>query len=422
VRRRGAALAALAGLVVAFAGCGGHKPPAPTPTATPSPAPTATPVPGRPSLAVGITEPNANLVSATAALPEPWAGWRDALGRLHPAFYRLVLDWPSLQPSAGAPANLAAPNGGCMRMVQPCLGFAGVRDQLRALASRQRQGGWVGLAVITGTPDWAAEPPSRCDRPGTPARARPPRPAALAGYRRLVSDVLALARREGADLRYWSAWNEPNHPDFLSPPCGTSAAAAYTPLARALHDALAAAPGDPQRAAPGDPQQVLGETAGLVRTGRHTTSVARFIGELPSDLVCSSTIYDQHAYVGGADPVDAVARALAAHHCARPHSIWITETGVGPAPRALSAAARLRHDRHGCEALHRRLVRWWHDPRVTAAFQYTLREDDRFPTGLVSTDLTRALPALGEWTAWGSGRPPGAPPPGVACGGVGGAG
>jgi hypothetical protein len=319
-----------------------------------------------------------------------------------------VIDWPALQPSR-APANLAGLNLGCMRTLKPCLPFAGLRDQLRALATRQRQGGWAGLAVISGTPDWAATPPSPCDRPGTPPNARPPRPGALAAYRRLVAQVLALARREGATLRYWSAWNEPNHPAFLSPPCGHTAAGEYTPIARALAEALAAAPGDQV--------QVVGETAGLVRSGAHTTSVSRFIAGLPDDVVCSSTIYDQHAYVGGPDPVAAVAHALAAHHCPRRHTIWITETGVGPAPHDLSAAAKLQHDRRGCELLHRRLVRWWRDPRVTAAFQYTLREDDEFPTGLVSTDLRRALPALAEWTAWGSGRAPAAPPPPAACGG-----
>jgi hypothetical protein len=318
-----------------------------------------------------------------------------------------VLDWAALQPTR-SPANLGAANGGCMRAARPCLPFAGLRDQLRALASRQREGGWVGLAVITGTPAWAASPPSGCDRVGTTASARPPRADALGEYRRLVADVLALARREGAQLRYWSAWNEPNHPQFLSPPCGTTAGAAYTQLARALGDALAAAPGDQE--------EVLGETAGVLRARRYRTSVSGFIAELPDDLVCSTTIYDQHAYVGGPDPVDAAARALAAHGCPRGHEIWITETGVGRAPRGLSAAARVRHDRRGCEALHRRLVRWWRDPRVGAAFQYTLREDDKFPTGLVSTDLSRALPALGEWMAWGAGRPPNAPPPAAACG------
>jgi hypothetical protein len=351
---------------------------------------------GGAGLAVGVTEPNPNLVAApgTFGVPQPWARWRDALGRLHPAYYRLVLDWSALQPTR-RPANLAALDLGCMRTMLPCLPFAGVRDQLRALASRQRRGGWIGVVVITGTPDWAAGPPSRCEPRGTLLHARSPRAGALAAYRRLVADVLALARRVGAQLRYWSAWNEPNHPQFLSPPCGETRAAAYAPIARALRTALAAAPGDQT--------QLVGETAEL-------RSLPRFIAQLPRDVVCSPPIYAQHAYIGGRDPVNTVARALAARGC--PHRVWITETGVGTPPFRLSASARVRHR---CAALHRRLVRWWRDPHVPVAFQYTLREDNRFPTGLVSTDLSHALPALAEWTAWGGSRAPGAPPPTPAC-------
>ena len=114
-----------------------------------------------------------------ARLPAPWSAARDALGAIKPSFYRLVIDWASVQPSADAPADLSAPNGGCMRAIGPCLGYAGVRDQLRALASRQREGGWQALAVLTTTPDWAAAPPAGCERPGTRDRNRPPRAEAL---------------------------------------------------------------------------------------------------------------------------------------------------------------------------------------------------------------------------------------------------
>jgi hypothetical protein len=151
-----------------------------------------------------------------------------------------------------------------------------------------------------------------------------------------------------------------------------------------------------------------------MRRRPHATTVARFIAQLPRDVACAGPIYDEHAYVGGPDPVDAVASGLAAHGCPGAQ-IWITETGVGAAPPSLSSAARRRDDARGCEALHRRLVRWWADPRVPVAIQYTLREDNLFPTGLVSTDLSHALPALAEWTAWGAGRAPSAPPPSADC-------
>ena len=67
--------------------------------------------------------------------------WQDELARIRPSVYRLVVVWSQVQPRADAPADLARLDLGCMRAVQPCAPYAGVRDQLRALASRQREGG-----------------------------------------------------------------------------------------------------------------------------------------------------------------------------------------------------------------------------------------------------------------------------------------
>jgi hypothetical protein len=380
-----------------------------TPTAAPSASPAGPPAAGT-GLAVGLTEPNPNLI-ATAAVPSPWSAWRDAVAAIHPAFYRLVIDWAALQPSAASPPDLGAENGGCMRASPPCLGWGGVRAQLKALAERQRTGGWEGVVVLTGTPEWAAAPASGCERTQATPLSRPPRGDALGAYETLVRDVLAAAREEGARLTYWSAWNEPNHPAFISPQraaCDASspslAPSAYAVLVRALRSALA-----------GRGQLILGETAGLLKPTPRTSSVQEFIAGLPGDVVCASTVWSQHAYIGGPDPVRPVAAALAARGCPKPFTIWITETGVGKAPSALSAATPTTADATGCEALHARLVHWYDDPQVTAAFQYTVREDDTFPTGLVSTDLASARPALKEWQAWGGTRTPSAPPPLAAC-------
>jgi hypothetical protein len=380
------------------------------------PAPAPTPPPAGRGLAVGVTEFNPNLVAAPEAkqVPEPWNGVRDKLGTIKPAYFRLVIDWASIQPSAEAPANMDASQGGCMREVGPCLGWGGVREQLRALASRQREGGWTTLVVFTSTPDWAASAASGCERPQTGPRSRPPRADALPAYQALVEKVIATAREEGAALTYFAPWNEPNHPAFISPQraaCDPSspslASAAYAQLATAMQQALAAAPGDQQL--------VLGETAGLMKTTRYVTSVPDFIAGLPKDLVCATTVWTQHAYIGGDDPVEKASAALDAFGCGHPFTLWITETGVGPAPKDLSAGASISDAAAGCKALHDQLVRWWEDPRVTIAFQYTVREDDKFPTGLVSTDLTHERPALKEWTAWGGGRAPTDPPPPSTC-------
>jgi hypothetical protein len=292
-----------------------------------------------------------------------------------------------------------------------------VRDQLRALASRQRSGpgAWQALVVITDTPAWAAAPPSGCRRGAVGTVGAPVRPEALPAYEKMVIDVLAEARRIGADLRYWTPWNEPNLAYFLAPQRSTcqadapsTAAAAYVPLARALQRALAAAPGEQELA--------LAELAGIVKPTSRRTTVARFVAALPQDLVCAAAVWTQHAYVGGPDPVDELARAVRSRGCPGPlPPVWITETGVGAVDSALAAARGITSEQQGCRRLHDRLDAWWRDPRVTAAFQYTFREDNLFPTGLVSTDLTQARPTLSEWQAWGERASPSAPPPLDAC-------
>jgi hypothetical protein len=383
--------------------------PAPTTTATPTPTPLPLDAPtDGPSLALGITEFNPNLVADLGYPIGPeWARRRKQLVRIRPAVYRIVVPWSSSQPDPSGPPILNAPSSGCMRDKGPCAQLAGVRDQLRALAVR----GWQGMVVITGMPPWAAAHVPGCRR-STSSTAAGPRASALPAYRRLVAQVLALAREEGADVRYVSPWNEPNHPYFLAPQraaCDAAspslAAKPYAALARAAAAELA-----------GGQELVLGETAGILEPTARATSVPELIRALPRRLVCSARVWSQHAYIGGTDPVAAVTRALDSRRCPRRQAIWITETGVGPAPGGLSLARGITSERQGCRLLHRRLVDWYENPRVTLAVQYTFREDDQFPTGLVTTDLEHARPALREWQAWGARPTPASPPPRSTCG------
>jgi hypothetical protein len=76
------------------------------------------------------------------------------------------------------------------------------------------------------------------------------------------------------------------------------------------------------------------------------------------------------------------------------HDIWVTETGARNTAQDVPPLRR-------CQNMHRRLQTWYLDPQVTAAFQFTVREDDRFPYGLISTGPHAAYPALGMWQAWG---------------------
>ncbi len=379
------------------------------PVPTPVPEQPALDVPAaEPALAIGITEFNPNLFApdTVLAVPPPWRRWRKELVRIRPAVYRLVVEWNDVQPRADAPADLTVLSQGCMRAVPPCAPYGGVLGQLRGAAAR----GWEVLVVFTGTPKWAGGGPRGCRRE---AFASAPRD--LRAYRQMVSDLIDLADTEGIELRYFSPWNEPNHPYFLSPQRKACDALApslavrpYARLAEALQTELAAHGGDRRL--------VLGETAGILEPSSRATGVAEMIQGLPRELVCAAPVWSQHAYIGGTDPVATVKAALSTHRCPREHAIWITETGVGPAPGGLSLARGITSEKQGCRLLHRRLRQWYRDPRVTLAAQYTFREDDLFPTGLVTTDLARARPALREWQAWGRRDDPADPPPPSTCG------
>ena len=315
---------------------------------------------------------------------------------MNPGLYRLVVDWSSSEP------DLAKPQAGCMRDVQPCAGYEGLREQLQAVAAQ----GWETLIVFTGTPERYAAGPSGCERAGTQPRSRPPTDYEAFGM--FIEKVQDLVVDTKAKVRYWSPWNEPNHPFGLSTQrskCSAKAKAlspgVYAKLATTLQEHLK----------PGQ-DLVLGELAGLLQRKPKYVDVPTFIRRLPTELVCAAPIFTQHGYVGGPDPVDEVDDALKTHQCPRGHQIWMTETGAGGTRRGQERGSS---ETRACRILHKRLQRWYEDPRVTAAFQYTLREDDRFPTGLVSVDLQKAYPTLAAWTAWGERDSPEAEPPRATC-------
>jgi hypothetical protein len=402
----------------------------------------APPEPAEPAsegrLAVGLSERNASLLWADgAARVDPGLEpYRALVSRLRPAYYRLAVDWAQLQPSPGRPADLAKPDDGCLRGIAPCGAYAGIRDQLRAVASQQRAvrvgapdtpdasgsaGAWEVVVVLYGVPDWAAAAPSGCERPGTQARSRPVSDTGLRGYRRLVRDLDALARAEGVALRWWAPWNEPNQPFFVSPQrarCSTDAA----PLAPAVYARLVRAARDELRTLGGDRRLVLGELAGFDGPRPQGAGIAEFVAALPEDVACAGAVWSQHAYAepGAADrggPVGQLQRALDRRACTRDAPIWVTETGVGGARTGEERDTSPRALRRGCRILNALLRRWYRDKSVDAAFQYTVREDTAFPVGLADAALTRAYPTFDLWRAWAGGRAPDAPAPEAPCAG-----
>ena len=301
-----------------------------------------------------------------------------------------------------------------MRGLPPCRPYNGIRDTLRAIHSQQQAGnGFATMVVIYGVPDWAAASAHGCERDGITARSRPINAQGLDGYKRLVGSLQDLAKSEGVDINWWSPWNEPNGPFFISPQreqCkGSSkslAPAVYAKLARAMRTELE----------PGQ-QLVVGELAGLKNARKYGTSISEFFDGLPDDVVCNAGVFAQHQYSkrgGAADDPGAVGNledVLDRRACTKGKPIWVTESGVGGPHVGDERSPKDESIRADCQALNVSLRRWNDDPRVDAVFQYTFRDDPIFPVGLADAKLSKAWPAYDLFKAWGADRKPDGPAP-----------
>jgi hypothetical protein len=309
-----------------------------------------------------------------------------------PTYFRLVVDWAKMEGPDGA-VDVNLPRDGCLRSIGPCAAWAGIRQQLEAVKAAQTRspGHFRLMAVISEIPDDQAAPPSGCEPKGILPRSRAPKD--LAAYQDLIRQVNAEAARAGVKIEFWSPLNEPNHPYFLSPQrtrCDPDAPSASVPtyvnLARAMQQTLE----------PGQ-KLVLGELGGISNHPIISTTATDFARQLPKDLVCAADVISVHGYAPQPNPVPELEKTLP---CDTP--IWVTETGAKTPPLTPDEV---------CHTMDARLKEYYADPRIQAVFQYTLRDDPVFPTGLVSPDLTTAYPALNLWTQWSRG---GTPPQG-AC-------
>ena len=237
-----------------------------------------------------------------------------------------------------------------MRDVQPVRGFDGVRASSRRWPRRRRpaRGRCEVLVVISGTPSGLAAPAVGLRAGAAPSRARARRAptAAMAVYGKLITRLFDLAARDRASSSATGRpWNEPNHPYFISPAARRAAGPARRRRRSSRTSSwLASVMQASSTNEPGEQELVLGELAGLLRpqAGLHARC-QEFIAALPRDLVCGAPIFSQHGYVGGPDPVDEVADALAKHGCARrPRDLDHRDRRRTPAPRraAQTAAAR----------------------------------------------------------------------------------
>lgn len=366
--------------------------------------------------AFGLTEDNADLLWVSADRSSSggpaFDQARSALSALHPLYLRLLVDWAKLQPTAAHDASLGLMSDGCARSIAPCGAYAGLRAELAAIASQQRRASTEGAPAfrvvldIFGTPRWAASAPSGCEARDTASFSRRLAPGALVSYSKLIRSLVALGAQEGIALEWWSPWNEPNNATFMSPQrasCEAGAAplapSAYAELVRAMHAELAASPGTHHI--------LLGELAAYERDSPHRTSVASFVEQLPSDVVCVSETWAIHAYASRApagrtaDPVRMLESALDGRGpCGRRARIWVTEAGAGAPHPGQPRSPGAVDEREGCLALADQLQSWQGDPRVDAIMQYTFREDPAFPVGLVSADLSHYFLTYSLWRAY----------------------
>ena len=381
--------------------------PAPNQSTTALPASGPTGPTSAERLALGITEDNANLLWSPSGAHQPPAAFQDAqreLTALHPAYVRLLVDWAALQPRPDQAPALEGTVDGCAREVGPCGSYAGLREELAAIASQQRStGGYRVVLDISGVPPWAAQAPSGCEGTGSAGALAP---AAIAAYQSLIRSLAALGEQEGVALEWWSPWNEPNNLQDLSPQrarCSIRSPslvpAVYAQLARAMAAEL--------HSLGGERHLLLGELAGYTTGSPHRTSIAEFVAALPEEVICSSQTWSLHVYVtydgypAPVDPLRALEAALDARGpCGQRADIWITETGVGAPDPGRMGPPEAGGEQAGCRALAAQMLRWYGDRRLRAVFQYTFREDPDYPVGLISADLGHLYPVYYLWLAW----------------------
>ena len=251
-----------------------------------------------------------------------------------------------------------------MRDKPPCGAYLGLRDQLRALAARQKEGGWDGAR--------RAHRDARSGRRGPPgglrarrdtSRARARRAPTMADYGRFVGRVLAEARAAGASCATGARGTSPTTRSSsrrsgrsATRSAPSAAIAPYVAMARALKAALDARAGRPGARA---------RRAGRARRAAADDDVGLGVRRrLPRDSCARRAIWSQHGYVGGRDPVDDLERALRRKGCDAAGDLDHRDRRRRAAQRrgaADVAAAQVR----ACARLHRRLVRWYRDPRVT---------------------------------------------------------
>ncbi len=431
----GALLAALLLVGLGYLlGGGGHEPSergaaGGTQTApAPAPAP-STGADHSDELAVGLV--SRDVAALTPPSAGPIAGYdaaREVVTAMAPRYVRIDVRWDQLQPSADAPLDPGrVHDDGCGReAAPPCGPPISLTAVLAQVAAQQRAhpGAFRPLITFWGMPEWAGEAPTAgCRHDRVRAGARPLAAGREAAYQAAIRAVWTAVRDAGIAQSDWTPWNEPNAPYFVDPQrasCARDAEprspAPYGRMVVAMDETLRALRGDGPDAAR-DHRLVVGEVAAWGAPTSRVVTADEFLRALPDDVLCRADVIGLHGYLdarprdGRGEPVAAALGEVERRPCLDDAPVWITETGVGAPGSGRERTSDRATLRDECRLMHDQLTRWFHHPRITAAFQYSVRDDAAFPTGLVDEAVERTYPVADVWTAWGGARAPDDPPP-----------
>jgi hypothetical protein len=204
--------------------------------------------------------------------------------------------------------------------------------------------------------------------------------------------VTEAGKRWRTQVSLWSIWNEPNHPDFLTPQFAGRKGHRYPYSPKLYRSLFFAAKRGLVASGNGRDHVLMGETAprgtgSEVAPLRFLRGVLAPRGKFPADG------YAHHAYTTAAGPwfrphnpddvtigvlsrlthaLDAEARA---HRIRRGMPIYLTEFGIQSKPDPFIGVSWQR------QAEYRSIAESmaWHNPRVAAFSQYLMRDDNPRP-------------------------------------------
>jgi hypothetical protein len=277
-------------------------------------------------------------------------------------------------------------------------------DEVDDLARNAQQRGIELLITIWGTPPWASG--------GQGPNHAPTNPADLEDFAHALADRYSGRHAGFPTVRLYSAWNEPNLEQFLTPQFdfqGSSVGpAVYAPIARAIYDGVKL--GSP------DALVAIGETSprghdtpsrGAVQDSHSPARFARLLSEQRPKVEFDA--WAQHPYpprsdLGPSKPVrwprvgladlERFGESLDEWFGREDIPLWLTEYGHETAPDDPVGVSRALQARYVDQAIARAAD----DPRVRLFVWFIIRDRPGTPwqSGLIAED-GEAKPALAEF-------------------------